>query len=456
VDHRLDPRRRVVGEVGRVPAQDGVAARRQVPRVAQPRAEHRVAVRHPRGRRRGDHDGVAAQRARPVTGDDHGLGRLGEERLGQSPPALPPVRDQPGGDPRRVALPHAVDAVPGRPLPAVERAQHRRLDQVGEVDGHEQVAGQGAGVQAVGDPAPQLALALGLAGAEVGAQRPPDQLVQRQAVGLRHRVRPPGEPRECRCGVDAGQHVPQQSGRRDPGEAGHRQHVAVVRVVLAVDQVADQRPEDRVRLAGLARAPLAGPDGPRREGEGERRTGGPRHQAGGIVGIPDALGAEQGAGVGRRERSQLELAHDPLPAAGEPAPLGRPPAGDDHGGATRQRRQHHLAQVRAERGGVLVAVDQHERVARGTGRRQRVVQRPRHGRQAPGVDGDDGPPGSPGPPGRRPQEGALADPPGAVHEHDARRRLGCEAHVDHRQLLAAADERGSVPGRYPCSDRHRP
>ena len=121
-------------------------------------------------------------------------------------------------------------------------------------------------------------------------------------------------------------------------------------------------------------------------------------------------------GASGRER---ELAHDCLPAALEPAGLGRVAAGDDDRGAGRQRRQQRRAQVAAERAHALVGVDHDERALGAPGARQRLLDGVGHGRQVARVERERRVAGARAAAGDLAQQDALADPARSVDEQDA-------------------------------------
>ena len=293
---------------------------------AEPGTEQHVALGGGRRVRGGHGDRVAAERVAGVARDRDGLGRVLEERPRQVPPLGVALTAEQQRHLLRVAAARAVDAVAHAPLPAVEGADLRGLDELGQVDGQHRLPAHRARVQAVRDPPAQLALALRLALQQIRAQRPAHEVVERQPAAERLGEATRLEPAHRLRGVGLGQDVAQQLERRHARDAGHAEHVAVAPLDLGLGEPAHERPD---HLAGPARlrAPAVVLHGRNRERERERRAARPVGQ---LVeaGAAQPVGAEQLLGLGERQRAELDLARDRLPAALEPAavraPGGRP------------------------------------------------------------------------------------------------------------------------------------
>ena len=217
----------------------------------------------------------------------------------------------------------------------------------------------------------------------------------------------------------------------------------------------DQRPHHLGRLALPGRRPVRvaarGAGGQRQR---QRRAARPLGQLGRPRGVRHPLGAEQRARVAVAQGPELQLHGHVLPAPLAPARIGRAAPRDDHDARVRQVRQHLAAQVPAQRRHPLVGVQDHQRPLERVGPGKRVVQRVGHRRQVAALDQQRGPPRLPPALGHAPQQRALADPAGTVHQHHVRRRVVHEERVQEAQLGPAADERGLVAAGHPGAERH--
>jgi hypothetical protein len=107
------------------------------------------------------------------------------------------------------------------------------------------------------------------------------------------------------------------------------------------------------------------------------------------------------------------------------------------------------AQVGAQRGHALVAVDQHQRALGGAGRGQGGLDRIGQRRQVTASTTTGDQPAA----GHLAEQGALADAARSVDQHHAGRRVIDQQPVDQRQLGDAADEAGPVPPRQTDAER---
>jgi hypothetical protein len=146
------------------------------------------------------------------------------------------------------------------------------------------------------------------------------------------------------------------------------------------------------------------------------------------------MGVDERAPLGGAERGERERARDVLPAVLEPLGSGPLTAGDDDDRARRERGQQPGAQRSVEAGDPLVGVEQQQRALLGLRGLDDRLQRAGHRRQLAAVDA----PGRPAALGAEAldlaQQGALADPAGAVDVHDAGRRILDEEPVELGEL----------------------
>jgi hypothetical protein len=302
-------------------SRQSVAVRPELARVGEPRPQQDVALGGRRGVTRGHRDGEAAERVTRVARDRDGLRGLFEERPRQVPPLRVALAAQQQGDLLGVAAARAVDAVPDAALPAVERAYLRRLDELGEVDREHRPPANGPQVEAVRDPPAQLPLTLRLSLHQVGAQRPAHQVVEGEPSAERLGEAARLEPAQAVLGVRLGKDVAQQLERRDARGARHAEDVAVAPLDLRLGEPAHERSH---HLAGLAApgTPAAVLRRRDRQRQRERRAAGPVRE---LVAPRSAqpVRPEQLLGLAERERAELDVARDRLPAALEPAALGR-------------------------------------------------------------------------------------------------------------------------------------
>ena len=281
--------------------------RRVLARVRQPGPQQDVALGGRRCVRGGHGDREAAERVAGVACDRDGLGRVLEERSRQVPPLGIALAAEQQRHLLRVAAARAVHAVAHAPLPAVEGADLRGLDELGEVDRQHRLPAHGTRVEAVGDAPAQLVLALRLALEQVRPQRPAHEVVEREPAAERLGEAARLEPAHGLRGVGLGQHVTQQLERRHARDAGHAEHVAVAALDLGLSEPAHERPH---HLAGLARprAPAAVLNRGCGERERERRAARPVRQ---LV----AAGAARGHGRRAAPRTRRATAGRARPRA---------------------------------------------------------------------------------------------------------------------------------------------
>ena len=209
--------------------------------------------------------------------------------------------------------------------------------------------------------------------------------------------------------------------------------------------------EQRLGRRGARRPARVGTRGGGAQAQREREPARPARDRGRAAVAAEALAGEQRARLDGGEHVERELERERLPAALEPAGLGRVAAGDHHERVLGQRGEERPAQVAAERAHALVRVDQDQRaVALGA---QRALDRVRDRRQVARVDRAGVEAGLLAAPPDLAQQDALADAARAVDEHHVGGRIGGEQRVDDPQLAGAAHEHRLLPVRETLSQR---
>ena len=355
----------------------------------------------------------------------------------------------------RVTGPHAVDPVADAALPAVARADHRVLGQLGEVDRLQQLAGDGASVEMVDDPPAQLSLAVGLVLAQLGADGAAHELVQGHTAPQRLDERARAQPLESLLRVAVGQRGLEHVERRDTGDRGHRERLVERRLKPGLGQAPNDRTSELGRLpTGGGLPPVIHPRGPRRERQRQRRAARPRDQFLEACVAAEAARQEQRPRLLGRERLELDRGGERFPTAFEPAPLRRPAARDHDDRSLGEGGKEPAAQVAAHRLEPFVGVEQQQRALLFTCPRQGLLERLRHRRKVAALDQMRRPAGERAAALDLPQQPALPDPARAVQQHDAHRRIVDEQSLDEGELCLAADEDGSVATRLPRPERH--
>ena len=353
-----------------------------------------------------------------------------------------------------VVAAHVVDPEADVAVPAEAPALERVLDQVDQVDHQQRLASLGPRVQVVDDAAAQVAFQLGVALPQIGQQRLADQLVHGEAVAERLGDGQPGELPVAGLGVLVGQHAAHQLAGGGPGHDGDAERRGPDVVQLGLDQPVQQRLDDVGPVGPGGRVPVGvgqGRVGGQRQGQ--RRSRGPVHDVRDAC-IVEPVGGQQPLRVPRPQHVQVQPRGHRLPAAGEPAGIGRAPAGDDDQGLIGQAGQQLAAQVRPERGHPLVGVEQHQRPGVPRGVAQRGFQHLGRRAELAAVDGHDADVAVAGPAGGLAQQRALADAAGAGDEDHAGRRVGVvQAPLEEGQLAGPPGEAGAIPVRQPGGQR---
>jgi hypothetical protein len=370
------------------------------------------------------------------------LGRLVEERRHADPPRI----GAEAAVKRRahlvgVLVAHRVDAVLDAAVGAEAPAHRGILDQLGEVDQQARLARSRPRVEVVGEPRPQLGLALRAARAQVGPHRAADELVQRDPGAEPLGEREARQPGLARGGVGLRQDRGEQPGVDRARDRRDRGHVVVAGVELGAVEPADQRAHE-VRVAlDPDRVELGvQPRGVGAEREGERRALRPAHDVVGERAVADAAPGDERAGVQQRQRLERELEHDLLPALLEPLRRRRRTRGDHRDGALGQARQQPAAQEAVGRRHPLPGVEQQQRRRVVLGAGERALERARHRVEVAALDRVRAPAVARGPAPELAQQRALADPGRAVHERDGRGRVVDEQRLEHAELPLAAHE----------------
>ncbi len=421
--------------------------------MGDPGAHQRVLVGELRGGGGRHAHHVSAHLIVAVAGDRHALGRLVEEPAGQRPPLIEMTGFEHRRDPIRVTAAQVVDPVVAAALPAESPPDRRILDQVRHVDQDQPVTLASSLVQVVDDPLAELALALLVAAAQVGVQSLADQLVQREPVTQRLGEGQRSQPLVGGVGIAVGQYCPEHLDRGDPRDRGHPQCGQPNLAELALREPADQRPDDlrlgdvKLRLPRAVRHRRLGGERQR-----QRRAFGPiDHRCRPVVIEP--VICQQIQRLQRMEGLELDLGRHGLPAAGEPTGVRSPASGDHHHGSVRKRGQQPAAQISVQRRHPLIGVDQHERAVAGARARQDRLERIRHRRQLTALDKERLLSSRLRAARQLPEQRALADPTGPVHQDDVGRRVVLQAALEEPELDRPAHEPIAIAIEHPHGER---